>query len=433
MKTHWPERLNQDCVCLTLDDEALARALDAELGESGLPDLVRERCPFVFAAQPVFLSAAHVRSMAEVVRAIESVVAMPAYREEVLGAAPEIARTAAAGAEGVFLGYDFHLDGGPPRLIEINTNAGGALLNVVLARAQRSCCAEMDAMMPGPPGIDAFEQRIVDMFRREWSLSGMGRPLVTVAIVDEDPAAQYLYPEFLLFRTLFERQGWRALIADPGQFEHRGGRLWCGDVAIDLVYNRLTDFYLEHPGSQALRRAWVARDVVLTPHPQAHALRSDKRLLALFSDDQRLARLGVDEPTRTLLQQTVPRTEVVTAGAADRLWAERRGLFFKPMAGYGGRAAYRGEKLTRRVWQEILAGGYVAQELVRPGERWTEADGSGAMKYDLRAYAYAGEIQWLAARMYQGQVTNFRTPGGGFAPVYSTVDAGGRALDPQPA
>jgi hypothetical protein len=37
-------------------------------------------------------------------------------------------------------------------------------------------------------------------------------------------------------------------------------------------------------------------------------------------------------------------------------------------------------------------------------------------------------VQWVAARLYQGQTTNFRTPGGGFAPVYSTVDASGRTL-----
>ena len=50
------------------------------------------------------------------------------------------------------------------------------------------------------------------------------------------------------------------------------------------------------------------------------------------------------------------------------------------------------------------------------------------MKFDLRAYAYDGAVQWVAARMYQGQTTNFRTPGGGFAPVYSTADVSGRTL-----
>jgi hypothetical protein len=39
------------------------------------------------------------------------------------------------------------------------------------------------------------------------------------------------------------------------------------------------------------------------------------------------------------------------------------------------------------------------------------------LKFDLRAYTYAGQVQLLAARMYSGQTTNFRTTGGGFTPV----------------
>ena len=39
------------------------------------------------------------------------------------------------------------------------------------------------------------------------------------------------------------------------------------------------------------------------------------------------------------------------------------------------------------------------------------------LKLDVRNYVYDGQVQLLAARLYQGQTTNFRTPGGGFAPV----------------
>jgi hypothetical protein len=63
----------------------------------------------------------------------------------------------------------------------------------------------------------------------------------------------------------------------------------------------------------------------------------------------------------------IPHTEVVEAQHAERLWHGGRRLFFKPCAGFGGRAACRGDKLTQRVWQEIFAGGYVAQALVAPG------------------------------------------------------------------
>lgn len=185
-----------------------------------------------------------------------------------------------------------------------------------------------------------------------------------------------------------------------------------------MVYNRLTDFYLEEPGHQALQLAYKAGAVVLTPDPHAHALHADKRNLIALSQDDLLARWGVSPDDRSLLKAGVPQTRLVTTERADELWAQRRQLFFKPVAGYGAKAAYRGDKLTRRVWGEILAGDFVAQALVPPGERLIEVDGVLTdLKFDIRAYTYAGKVQLLAARMYTGQTTNFRTQGGGFAPV----------------
>lgn len=57
----------------------------------------------------------------------------------------------------------------------------------------------------------------------------------------------------------------------------------------------------------------------------------------------------------------------------------------------------------------------MAQELITPGERRTGPEAN--MKVDVRNYVYAGRVQLLAARLYQGQTTNLRTEGGGFAPV----------------
>lgn len=413
------EALNRDCFCMSLDHAALAQALNSELGSPALADMVRERCPYVFSECPVFLAARHLQRMKQVVHAVESVVALPAYREQVLGGAPAVAKVG-GDIRGAFFGYDFHLNQGRLGLIEINTNAGGAMLNALLARAQRSCCEAMDTMVPTGADATAFENQIVQMFRQEWRLAGNTRPLASIAIVDDDPEQQYLFPEFLLFRQLFEHAGIETVIADPGELEFRNGQLRVGDLPVDLVYNRLTDFYLAAPKHQALLDAWSSRSVVLTPHPQAYALYADKRRLALFSDDEALRSLGVPAPMRQILIENVPRTEVVDPAHAAQLWEERRKLFFKPATGYGSRASYRGDKLTRRVWDEILAGDYVAQALAPPGERQIEGeDNPRVMKFDLRAYAYDGWVQWVAARLYQGQTTNFRTRGGGFAPVFS--------------
>ncbi|HEU0201508.1 MAG TPA: hypothetical protein VFR86_13875 [Burkholderiaceae bacterium] len=415
--------LNKSCFCFSLDRDALSHALESELGRPGLFELVKDRCPHLFSARPVFVAPIHVQRMAQLVRAVEAVVALPAYREEVLSRAPAIARHD-PGAASVFFGYDFHLEGDRLGLIEINTNAGGAMLNAVLARAQRACCPAVESVVSTLPTVAALENAIVAMFRNEWRLAGQARPLQSIAIVDAAPEQQYLYPEFLLFQQLFERHGLRAVIAGPGAFTMREDRLWLDDLAIDLVYNRLTDFALAHPASGALHEAYVRNAAVLTPHPRAHALYADKRNLALLSDAGQLQTLGVPPALQEILLDGIPRTEIVNPAHAERLWNERRSLFFKPTAGFGGRAAYRGDKITKRVWQEILSADYVAQAIVAPGERVIDAGDAGhVLKFDLRNYVYQGAVQWVGARLYQGQTTNFRTPGGGFAPVYSPAGA----------
>ncbi len=417
------ERLNSHCFCVSLDAAALRNALVEELGSKELVTLVEERCPYLFSARPVFISDSQAGEMAEVVAAVEALSALPKYREYVLANAPAIARHNPGGARGVFFGYDFHLGDSSIGVIEINTNAGGAMLNAVMARAHHACCLDDHRMALAAAEAEAFEQHIVQMFLAEWRLSGHSRPLKTIAIVDTAPQEQYLYPEFLLFKNLFERNGLHVIIADPSELELFAGVLMHGDTPIDLVYNRLTDFYLEAPGSSALREAYLENAVVLTPHPQAHALYADKGNMALLGDDELLTKFGTSQEVRDVLAKHILHTEIVDAVHADRIWSERRNLFFKPKTGYGSRAAYRGDKVTKRVWQDILAGQYIAQAIMPPGERLAGTpDGPETLKFDLRCYAYGGKIQWTAARLYQGQTTNFRTPGGGFSPVYTLPD-----------
>ncbi|CAN5672532.1 hypothetical protein BH11PSE12_BH11PSE12_27010 [soil metagenome] len=413
------ERLNSECFCLSLDADALRLALKSAINQPDLFDLLLQRCPYLFASRPVFVSHAHLTRMQKVIHAIESVVTLPAYREQVLAYSPLIAHHDPGGARGVFFSYDFHVTESSFGLIEINTNAAGAMLNAVLARAQRACCAALAGLEPPALSADGFEQSIMAMFHREWSLSGPARPLRSIAIVDQNPGQQCLYPEFLLFQKLFQRHGLQAVIAGPSEFSLRGGLLWHGDLAIDLVYNRLTDFSLAEQTSETLREAYLCNAMVLTPHPQAHALYADQRNLALLSDATKLQALGVPQATQNVLLAGIPHTEVVEAQHAGRLWCERRLLFFKSFAGVGGRAAYRGDKLTQRVWQEILAGGYVAQALIAPGGRIVcSQEPLQALRFDLRNYTYDGSVQWPAARLYQGQTTQLRTPGTGFTPVY---------------
>jgi hypothetical protein len=412
------EGLNQGCYCRTLNPDLLRQQLEIDDSLAGLAQSIVQTRPHLFSETVVFLTRVMADTIAAAVEAIERVVALPAWQAAALSRAPSIAQHA-FGPAGVFMGYDFHIGPQGPRLIEINTNAGGALLNAALARAQQACCEAMQWAFPPNAELPMLEQRFCDMFVAEWRRQRGDTPVGRLAIVDDGPAGQYLAPEFELFQRMFRRHGIDAGIADPQDIEWRDDRLWCRGDAVDMIYNRLTDFYLAEPGHQVLRRAYEAGAVVLTPHPRAHALHADKRNLVALSDDELLGAWGVSASDRELFKAVVPQTRLVTAESADALWGQRRQLFFKPMGGYGAKAAYRGDKLTRRVWEEILAGDFVAQALVAPGERLVAVDGVQAdLKFDVRAYTYLGKVQLLAARMYAGQTTNFRTPGGGFAPVF---------------
>lgn len=408
--------LNKDCFCITLDRSILGAAIRAEAADPDLVASLLAARPNLFSDRPVFISTRDVDAMVAIVEAIEAAAMEPAYQKAVLDWAPPIARRD-FGPRGVFMGYDFHLGDGGPRLIEVNTNAGGAFLNAFLARAQAACCRQArDARQA--TALGEFDALVWRMFLDEWERQGrVGQPR-TIAIVDDRPRDQYLFPEFLLAQRFFEQHGATAWVADPSELRVCEGRLMYEGQAVDLVYNRLVDFSLGADGHEALRDAYEEGGVVLTPSPRNHALFADKRNLSLLSDPIVVAGWGL-APDHQRNLSAIPRTTLVTPEKAERLWAERNRFFFKPAGGHAGKAVYRGDKLTRGVWAHIQRGGYIAQELVKPSERRIRVDGEiRSLKLDVRLYAYDGAPLLMAARVYQGQTTNFRTPGGGFAPVF---------------
>jgi hypothetical protein len=408
------KELNRTCFCVTLDREALSTAMKAAAGDAEFYDAHVASRPHLFSSAPTFLSDAERLAMLEIVAAVEETARNPNYLETVLNSAPAIARTD-LGPLGAFMSYDFHIGEGAPRLIEINTNAGGAFLNAFSARAQLACCAWIPEAQRSAVH---FEENVVAMFQAEWRRQrGDGRPS-RIAIVDDAPQQQFLYPEFLLARALFERHGMEAVICDAAELSWDSGVLRAAGQPVDMVYNRLVDFSFDEPRHAALRAAYLSGAVVVTPNPRNHAVFADKRNLTVLSDTELLRRWKIPAHTVAALA-SLPRATQINGENADSLWMDRKRLFFKPASGHGGKAVYRGDKLTRSVWADICTGDYIAQELAPPGERQVLIDGiAETRKMDVRLYTYDGALLLAAARLYQGQTTNFRTPGGGFAPVF---------------
>ena len=416
------DALNRSCHCISVDQGALQQSLETRLGESGVYSRLQQTHPHLLADSPVFVSHDQIEQMTAVIAAIERVVGLEKFQQRVLQWVPEIAVTS-PGPQGVFFGYDFHLTNDGPKLIEVNTNAGGALLLLHVASAQQACCSEVENFVTGRLDVADLEHVFVEMFRKELHAQMPGKVLSRVAIVDENPAEQYLSPEFILFRAMFAQHDIDAIIAGPDEFRLRNSKLQAHGEDIDLVYNRLTDFYLQTESCSILSEAYQSGAAAFTPSPRTHALFANKKILTILSNAASLHALGADGETIRVLESSVPKTELITEENADDLWTRRRQLFFKPNWGYGSRGTYKGGKLTKKTWASILAADYIAQELVPPSERLIIVDGNRqSMKLDVRCYVYDGAIQLLGARMYRGQTTNFRTDGGGLAAVFTAPE-----------
>lgn len=317
--------------------------------------------------------------------------------------------------KGIFMGYDFHLQNNnenkniTPKLIEINTNAGGAFLNLCLLNAIYKNDKNNVA--------DKLANEFVAMFKNEFAIfSNNQKNLQTIAIVDENPSEQFLYPEFEICQKILVKNNIQTIISSPENLSIQNNNLYYNNsIKIDFVYNRLTDFYLRsNAKNNALLTAYQNDFAAISPNPKIYDLYANKNNLINLSNANFLDNLNIDNQSKNILLKYIPKILKVKDNDTEYLWKQRKNLFFKTAEGYGSKAVYRGDKLTKKVFAEIIeSDAYLAQEIIPPSEHLLK-NINAVMKADFRCYCYNGKIQLVAARLYQGQTTNFRTENGGF-------------------
>ncbi|TGK54787.1 circularly permuted ATPgrasp domain protein [Leptospira wolffii] len=399
--------LNENCSCSTLDKTMIER-------ESTQIDQLSK----FYSETPSFISTSELEQIKNVLRALRKVVRLSSVRSKFLKGYSELKRNGSISG-GVFMSMDFHLTSKGPKLIEINTNAGGTFLQWKLLQAQIRCCKAVDLALPNETELERLKDKFYSIFIEEWNASERSGVPSFIAIIDDEPSKQFLYPEFVFFKELFLSKGIGCEILSPDQVQLREDCLFFENQMIDLVYNRLTDFHFSDPKYRNIRTAWKAETVVVTPNPMDYDLFANKKNLSTFSDADFLKEEGLDPEDIEILSSSVPKTLSLADEESDEIWNNRKCYFFKPKEGFGSKAAYYGGKLTKNKFQEILSGNYIMQEFVPPSIRTTSLSGKEEeLKMDIRAYIYQDEILLLASRLYQGQTTNFRTPGGGFSPLY---------------
>ncbi|MCX7977939.1 MAG: hypothetical protein N2578_02945, partial [Bdellovibrionaceae bacterium] len=178
--------------------------------------------------------------------------------------------------------------------------------------------------------------------------------------------------------------------------------------------------------SVGLRKAWSDGSVILSPNPYEYLLLADKERLIDWSQPGFFKQFELSQSEQELLGSAVPKSYDLSRCDKNAIWDARKNLFFKPKREFGSKKAFKGASISRKTFEELCHKDCMAQEYIpAPIYQTKTANGLEEFKYDLRCYFYQDQLQSIVARVYQGQVTNLRTPGGGFAPVlFDTGSAG---------
>lgn len=184
---------------------------------------------------------------------------------------------------------------------------------------------------------------------------------------------------------------------------------------LDLIYNRSTDFYFEQPDANALKLGWNAgTQTVISPNPNDYDLLAKKSVLVDLCTHPEKFLGGLSIEDRKAIESCLIPSFMLDERDIEEVWKIRKEYIFKPTQMYGGKAVYRGASMSRKAFEQFadvhgLAQKFIpAPTLIRNGLEY---------KYDLRFFAFKDEIRLGCARLYQGQMTNATTPGGGVTAI----------------
>ena len=265
----------------------------------------------------------------------------------------------------------------------------------------------------------------------EW---GGTRQDPTIAIVDWHGEATA--NELQHTAAEFQRCGSPTIVCDPRELSIHEGKLHARGHRIDIVQRRILfpDFTRRASELEALVTAYRSGAVCLV-NPLRSYVVGNKVALSMMCENV----FSFSPRERTLIEDLLPATEIVTHDSRERLERERESWVLKGAFGSGGKDVTIGRNTPAAEWSELLSRATgvpsVAQRLERiPRYRVpTESEDGGIELVEL----HANWNPWIFAGRYAGALTRVsRAPivvisgGGGLLPSCALAR---RTLEPRGA
>ncbi len=175
-----------------------------------------------------------------------------------------------------------------------------------------------------------------------------------VAIVDwlkgEPPS------EFTEFQQAFERNGCKAIIADPRWLEYREGKLYYKDFRVDCIYRRAVTWEIIERANEARPLIDAYMDgAVCVVGPLRSQVIHNKIVFALLHDEAKTPFLTEEE--RAFVGRHIPYTKIfdINDKALVAYTIENKDqLVLKPMDKYASKGVRIGEDYSIEEWKDII-------------------------------------------------------------------------------
>jgi hypothetical protein len=205
----------------------------------------------------------------------------------------------------------------------------------------------------------------------------------TMVMTDWPSSYDFLEPYLCEYAVRLSALGLDAHAAHIGQLEVRDGRVWLGELPVDIIYRVFTlEELMESPEAPALMDPIldaVARSEVKLFTPMDAEMFASKGALAILSDERNRAVFDAEELAS--LDRILPWTRMVRRGPvtlpggerrelADYAIANQAELILKPVLLHGGQGVLPGWTASPGQWRQQLTAAmdspYVLQRRIHP-------------------------------------------------------------------
>ncbi len=179
--------------------------------------------------------------------------------------------------------------------------------------------------------------------------------------------------EFDTFQAVFQNHGYKNVICDPREMIYKQGKLYFGELAIDLVYRRAVNQEVEKRLDEIPDFIQAYKDrAVCVVGPFRSQIMHNKIFFSILSDSEKVPFLN--ETERSFIDEHIPKTWQMIDAPKQKVLTDKDCYLIKPQDLYGGKEVVCGLDCTEHKWQQIIQNAqekrdYLLQEFCNFTER----------------------------------------------------------------